>query len=282
MAIVRIGCVKYLNTLPLIEGLEACRDLALVAAAPSKLAPMLRAGEVDLALASVVDVGTGDLDLVPVGMIGCDGPTMTVRLYSRVAWASVRRVYADTDSHTSVILAQLILAARFGVTAEVADFDARERIAPGHASAGEWPETLLLIGDKAVTDAPPTGAYVSELDLGEAWREWTGLPFVYAMWMCRAGEMARPHVAAAAVLLDRQRRRNAMRLEWIIQKHAAARRWPTHLARTYLAELLRYDVDERAREGVSRFLNEAAAAGLLLACEPRWAHVGASAQPVGV
>ncbi len=287
MAIVRIGCVKYLNTLPLIEGLEVCRDIALVSAAPSRLAPMLRAGDVDLALASVVDVaagvgGVGDLDLVPVGMIGCDGPTMTVRLYSRVPWAGVKRVYADTDSHTSVILAQLILAARFGAKVEVADFDARERIAPGHEAAGEWPATLLLIGDKAATDAPPVGAYAYELDLGEAWREWTGLPFVYAMWMCRAGEMARPEVAAAAALLDRQRRRNATRLEWIIEKHAAPRRWPTDLARTYLAGLLRYDVDGRAREGVLRFLKEAAAAGFMPPCQPRWAEVGAGAQPVGV
>ncbi|HZW07846.1 MAG TPA: MqnA/MqnD/SBP family protein, partial [Phycisphaerales bacterium] len=89
---VRIGCVKYLNTLPLIEGLEKDREIELVSAVPAKLGAMLSAGEVDVALASVVDFATSavPLAMLAVGGIGCDGPTLTVRLFSQVPLESVR------------------------------------------------------------------------------------------------------------------------------------------------------------------------------------------------
>ncbi len=282
---VRIGFVKYLNTLPLVDGLESCRDLELVAAAPSRLAPMLRAGEVDLALASIVDAGGPEpLEAVPCGMIGCDGPTLTVRLYSRVPWASVTTLFADTDSHTSVVLARLILARLHGNTrALVRDFDARERIAPGHAHIGEWPETLLLIGDKVVADAPPAGLYPHELDLGEAWHALTGLPFVYAAWMSRPGEPhTRPELAHAALLLDRQRRRNALRLDRLIANHAHARGWSRQQATHYLRDLLRYQPTRPAMTGAQRFIDDAAALGLLAPHTLTWtglARPAAAAAP---
>jgi predicted solute-binding protein len=71
-------------------------------------------------------------------------------------------------------------------------------------------------------------------------------------------------------LLERQRLRNAIRLDWIASTHAPARRWPVELARTYLRDYLRFDLDARARAGAERFLREAASAGLLPACSVRW------------
>lgn len=265
---VRLGCVSYLNTLPLIEGLQRCGDVTIHTAVPSLLAPLLLRREADLALASLVDYArnAAELRLVPAGMIGCDGPTLTVRLFSAVPFERTERLHADTDSHTSVVLARLVLAARFGARPAVVDFDARER-APGV----EWPDTLLLIGDKVVSDSPPAVRYPHQLDLGEAWQQWTGLPFVYACWMCRAEDESSPAIANASALLDRQRRRNTVRLDWLVQRYAAERRWPADLARRYVTELLRYEVTPRARAGAERFLAEAAAAGLLPAAPARWA-----------
>lgn len=290
---VRLGYVKYLNTLPLVAGLEQWEEVELVAAVPSKLAGMLSRGEVDVALASLADFARAEgagapLTLLPCGMIGCDGPTLTVRMYSEAPWSETTTLHADTDSHTSVVLAQVVLAEMHRVSARVVAFDARERVAvaaaggaPAAGSRGpgdgvaepeapEWPRTLLLIGDKVVTDAPPAGQYAQELDLGAAWRELTDLPFVYATWMCRRSEEANPAVRTAVDVLDRQRRRNAERLDWIIAQHAGARRWPQSLARTYVTEHLRYAVGPRERAGAERFLRAAAAGGLLPACEPRW------------
>lgn len=275
---IRLGVVRYLNTTPLIEGLEKLAGLTLTAAVPAKLSGMLAAGDVDIALASVIDAARADQEvmLIPSGMIGCDGPTLTVRLFSAKPFERVTRLHADTDSHTSVVLARVVLARRYGVHPEVVDFDARERveITGGAHPSSEWPETLLLIGDKVVADPPPECRYPHQLDLGEEWRALTGLPFVYAVWMCRAADLGDPEKGAAirgaAALLDRQVRHNLTRLDWLVQRRAAAHRWPQDLARRYLVDLLRYRVGPREREAVRVFLAAAAGLGAADTRSPGW------------
>ena len=288
---IRVAYVQYLNTLPLVEGLGALRGVECMTAVPSRLAGMLIAGEVDVALASVIDAAKNPgLVLVPAGMIGCDGPTLTVRLFSKVPWERVTVLHADTDSHTSVVLAQVILAKRFGVRPAVVDFDAPHHdvgpvgalTAVGPAAAGPtmvgaqaWPETALMIGDKIVTDPPPAGVYEYELDLGEEWKALTGLPFVYAMWMCRGADVAagaakRAAIIALGAMLDRQRRRNTMRTEWLIERYSQQHGWPAELARRYVTEYLRYAVGEREREAVGVFIGYARELGLVGGTAPGW------------
>jgi chorismate dehydratase len=273
---VRIACVRYLNTAPLIEGLDRLEGLELLPAVPSKIADLLASGAAELGLCSVVDAARSPvpLTLLPVGMIGCDGPTLTVRLFSRVPWDKVATLHADTDSHTSVALARLVLAQAFGVRPSVADFDAGAR-----AALDPWPEAVLLIGDKVVTHHPPTDLYTHQLDLGEAWKTLTGLPFVYAAWMCRTVDLQAdgPRAARirhAALLLDRQRRHNATRLGMIVQKRALAAGWPLELAATYLGELLRFDVGSREREALTRFFADAARMSILPGYTPDWLDLG--------
>lgn len=279
MAPIRIAFVRYLNTRPLVEGLEKASGIELLPAAPSHIAGMVRAGEADIGLASIVDAVAGGepLAVLPVGMIGCDGPTMTVRLYSSVPLDRITHLHADTESHTSVALCQAVLHHRLGRSPEIIDFNARERMAAGGPE--EWPEAMLLIGDKVVTDSPPAVRYPHQLDLGEAWHEWTGLPFVYASWMCRAGDAGSPEIAAAAALLDRQLRHNLGRLEWLIRTRAPEHHWPGDLAHRYVGELLRYRLGDREREAVGRFFAEAAALGLVPNTPVRWADWRA---PLGV
>jgi chorismate dehydratase len=274
MQSVRIGVVRYLNTAPLIEGLDRVPGMVGVPAVPSHLAGMLDRGEVDIALASLVDASRHSFTILPVGMIGSDGPTLTVRLFSRVPIDRITRVFADTDSHTSVILCQLLLRSLTGRQVSIQAFDAREHMPIGANASSpddEWPETLLLIGDKVVTDAVPAVRYSYQLDLGEAWKERTGLPFVYAAWMCKPENAGEPRVLAAAALLDRQLRHNLTRLDWIVAKRAPEARWPRDLARTYLADLLRYRLDERASLAAQRFIDDAASAGLLPGGALAWA-----------
>ncbi|MBI1189236.1 MAG: hypothetical protein GC200_00945 [Tepidisphaera sp.] len=259
----RVACVRYLNTAPLVEGLDQLEGLTLLPKVPADIAGAVLAGEADIGLASVVDARDPRLTVLPVGMIGCDGPTHTVRVFSAVPPEKITRLHADADSHTSVILARLILSKRFGTSPAVV---------PHKAGADDEPEALLLIGDKVVTNPPSAARYPHQLDLGEQWRAWTGLPFVYAAWMCRTGEEESPAIALAASLLDRQRRHNATRLEWIVQKRAPGARWLVDLARHYLTQLLRYDLDERARAGLTRFFEEAATLSLLPDAPPRFAR----------
>lgn len=278
---VRIGCVKYLNTLPLVEGLQSLRDVEVISAVPSRLIGMLREREVDVALASVVDAAGEGVTALDAGMIGSDGPTLTVRVFSRVPIEKIATVGADTDSHTSVWLLRVILARKYGVRARVMDFDARERMVLGTTqqsseSTRQQVETsgvdaLLLIGDKVVTDPPDRREYPHELDLGAAWKEMTGLPFVYAVWMCRAGEEESAAVRTAAAVLDRQRRHNATRLGWIAGRRAEERGWPTGLAARYIGACLTFDVGEAEREAVDKFIGWAHELGLCDAGPVRWA-----------
>lgn len=279
---IRVACVRYLNTVPLIEGLDKLRGLTLTPVVPAGIARMVASDEADIGLVSLVDAARANdpgLALLPVGMIGCDGPTLTVRVFSSVPMDQVRELHADTDSHTSVILAQLLFAKLHGIRPTVIDFDARERMPVGaqhsarsteHSLDEAWPETLLLIGDKVVNDSPPAVRYPHQLDLGEAWHRLTGLPFVYAMWACRADRADSPEIRLGAQLLERQRCHNQTRIDWIVAKHAPEHRWPLDLAGKYLGSDLRFEVGPREREAAERFIAESAALGLIHG-ELQWA-----------
>lgn len=272
---VRIGYVRYLNTAPLVAGLEKLAALEMTAAVPSRIIGMLLEDQIDVGLVSLVDAARSDreLALLPVGMIGCDGPTMTVRVFSREPLERVDVVHADTDSHTSAALCRVVLERMHGRRVEVVDFDARERFAPG--AQGDLPRAMLLIGDKVVADPPARDLYPHQLDLGQAWKELTGLPFMYAVWMVEASRIDDERVGRAAQLLDRQRRHNLTRLDWIVQTEAPKHRWPLETARRYVGELLRYEVTDRAREAAGVFLGECARLGIAPEREVRWADLAA-------
>lgn len=264
-----IACVSFLNSKPLIDPLvrrQASTGVQVHFAVPAKLLSLVESGIAAAGLLSVVDyqASARDLWLVPAGMIGCDGPTLTVRIYSRVPADKIRAVYGDTDSHTSVILAQLILRELYGVAAPLLPFEAHEG---EHTYGARGPETMLLIGDKVVSASPDPREYPYQLDLGEAWKELTGLPFVFAMWMMRRDYPA-PHSAELAKLLADARRRGADLTEELLDRYATEKGWPRELARKYFTQYLRYEVTFDARRGLARFFEMAAGYGLLAARRP--------------
>jgi chorismate dehydratase len=281
MQTVRIGTVEYLNTTPLIEGVDKTTAVDLVPAVPSRLIDLLLGDRVDLALVSLIDIARArrPLAILPVGMIGCDGPTLTVRLFSAVPIERIARVHADTDSHTSVALARLLLRRVHGIRPEFVDFDAREHATHDGAEmpsspAESWPETLLLIGDKVVSGSPPAVRYPHQIDLGQAWHELTGLPFVYAVWACPLDRAEEPAIRAAAALLDRARRRNRARLDAIVTRQAERHAWPADLARAYLGGLLRFDFDARAEAAARAFLRMASEDALAPEVDLHIANIG--------
>lgn len=278
---VRVAAVRYLNTLPLIHGLEKLAAVELLPTVPARIAPMVLEREAEVGLVSIADAAGAPLAILPAGMIGCDGPTLTVRLFSPVPLDRVETIHADTDSRTSVILCQVLLVRLHGARPRVLPYHAREhmsRATSGHGAArAPGPaEAILLIGDKVVTDPPDPAQYPVQLDLGQAWKDLTGLPFVYAAWACRSSDTHAPGIASAAELLDRQRRRNAQRLGWIAERFAGEHRWPVDLARRYLADLLRYELGDRERDAIGRFLGEAASLGLVPGDTITWAEPAAA------
>jgi len=259
----RVGAVSYLNTRPMIAGLDRCADLDITLAAPSGLLGMLDSGAVDVALAPIFDAQQAghDVALLPCGMIGSAGETLTVRLLSVDPIETITRVRADVESRTSVALLRVLFRKLHGVDVEVIPFDARRRTAG--ADAVEWPDAVLLIGDKVVTGSAPAGRHRHQMDLGEAWRGLTGLPFVYAAWMCRADRIGDEAVNLAQMALDHQRRHNAMRADWVVNTEAPLLGWPTGLARRYLGELLSYEPGAAHREAIELFFEMAHEIGLI-------------------
>jgi chorismate dehydratase len=268
-----VAAVSYLNTLPLIEGVAKLDRVRLHLTAPADLIGLLEDGTVDVALASSIDYqrSTEELGLLPCGVIASDGPTFTVRVFSREPIESVRTVHADVESHTSVTLLRVLMKRLHGVDVEIEPFTAPAEGAGGAES--DWPPAVLLIGDKVVSGAPPAAVYPHQLDLGDAWHGLTGLPFVYATWMVRLADAeSNPALLAhAGTLLDRQRRHNATRLSWIAATHAARHGWPVETAVKYLTEYLSYGLTERHAAGLERFFEMAGEQGLIDTVRPvRW------------
>lgn len=269
----RIACVSYLNTIPMIAGLESAAGVELIRAVPSKIAGLVESGAADIGLSSVIDLARAPLAAIArAGMIGCRGRTLTVRLFSSVEPERITTLHTDTDSHTSTALAQVILDRKFGVRPEVVDFNARE-----HLTDDSMPESVLLIGDKVVASSPPAVRYPHQIDLGEAWAELTNLPFVYALWACSRERTDHAEVLLAADLLERQRKRNAMRADAVITSEASRRSWPGDLAREYVGELLHYEVGPDERRAAETFLRWSAELGLVDSPAMTWSDTPAAA-----
>jgi chorismate dehydratase len=259
---VRVGVVSYLNTLPLIDGLDRLEGIELRPSVPSLLIDQLLSSEVDLALCSSIDCQKCETPvlIVPAGMLGCRGPTLTVRLYSTRPISDSSVIHVDTDSHTSIVLMQVLLRELYSSTPTVIPYGAREHVAASKPL--EWPDAMLLIGDKVVTDSPPAVRYPHQMDLGAAWFDLTGLPFVFAVWMARM-ETDRSRLRTAARVLDRQRRYNRERLEGIIHRRAIPRGWPRDLALTYLSERLLFEFTDECRRGMDAYFDLAHRHGLI-------------------
>lgn len=249
-----VGCVSYLNSKPLIDPLVDRPDVEVHFAVPARLVDLMAARQVDAALMPIVDYQNCPIPVVlaPGGAICCDGPTLTVRIFSKVPPTDITHLYADTDSHTSVILAQVILRELYKREPELI---AANMYAPPPAEA----QTLLLIGDKVVNGAPSDAEYPFQLDLGEQWKRLTGLPFVFAMWMMPADKAN----ADLATLLAEARQRGGEITDHLVEKYAAEKRWPADLARRYFTEYLQYAVTPRCRQGIEKFFELAAKHKLL-------------------
>jgi len=271
----RLASVSYLNAKPLIWGLERDHAIELQLAVPSRLLGLLETGAADVALLPVADLlNRPKLRIIPAGAIGCDGKTLTVRVFSHVPIGQVRSMLCDPDSHTSVALARVILAERYGATPELKSAsdlpgstqnpasemsitgDSGRPVSGSLRSASEEIQAILLIGDKVICE-PPAG-YAYEIDLGEEWKNHTGLPFVFAAWTVRPGAA----VDGLGEILEATKRAGRNHIDDIIAKYAVPRGWPADVARRYLTEHLKYDIGPREMEAISLFHHKCRGLGM--------------------
>jgi chorismate dehydratase len=251
----KLGVVEFLNSRPLIDGLTRERDVQCLFDVPARLPRRLETGDFDAALIPVVDVlrSMGRLRVVSDACIACDGETMTVRVFSQVPPDRIRSLVADVDSHTSVALARILWRELYGQELHLESAELRG------ADSSKF-ESVLLIGDKVVDQA--RGSFAYEIDLGGAWRQHTGLPFVFAVWAhSLTGGTPVPQVVASAPrgrrdlgeLLSAARDRGVARAAEIAETDGPQLGWPVELARRYLTRCLRFTLDERGIAGAELF-----------------------------
>ncbi len=247
---IAVGCVSYINAKPLIHGIEELGGVDVTYRVPSDLLGLLEGGAVDVALCPVIDLLRSEraLAILDVGGIGSRGETMTVRFVSKLNPFEVDRVYADTDSHTSVMLLRILFKEVYGRDIEVVGFDARAAFRDGDV----LPDSMLLIGDKVVTDCPGVDDFPVQIDLGQLWFEHTGLPFVFAVWMTGA----EAHLGELPNELLVLREKNAGRIDEIVDCYADEHDWPHELAKKYLGDCLRYQIGGDELAGIKLYLKK--------------------------
>jgi chorismate dehydratase len=233
LAGLRIGCVQYLNSKPLIHRYSG----DVVFDHPSGLARDLAAGKLDVALVPTFEaLRDPRYALVEEVAIASDGAVYSVFLAHRRPLAEVRHIALDPASLTSVHLLQVLLREYHGLRPQLLDLSAF----PGEADA------VLLIGNQAIEFRQQDSGAHHLLDLGEEWQRCTGFPFVFAPWLLRPGL---PHAAEVADDLRALKIQGLARLDDII---CAEPRDP-EFTRRYLTEHIRFGLGEREKAGIGKF-----------------------------
>jgi chorismate dehydratase len=178
----RLGAVSYLNTGPLVYGLdEQTERFQMRFDVPSECARLLHENRVDLGLIPSIEYLRGeDYRIVPGVSIASDGPVASVALFTKMPAASIRSIALDSASRTSVALLRILCALAFGIEPALVTMPAdMERMLVSCDAA-------LVIGDNALF-ADHAGLGLTKIDLGAEWARVTDLPFVYAFWAGRPG-----------------------------------------------------------------------------------------------
>ena len=260
----RVGHIQFLNCLPLYWGLMrsgALLDVDLHKDSPDRLGAALVAGDLDIGPISLVEYlrHADDLLLLPDIAVGSDGPVLSVNIVSTVPLTELdgRPVALGSTSRTGVLLARMLLETHHGVRPRffACPPDLTEMLL--EADAG------VLIGDvalRALYEAPERGLTVT--DLGEAWRDWTGLPMVFAAWGVRR-EFAEAHPGIVKDVHEAFLRSRELSLAELDVVAAAAARWEPFDAAT-LAQYFRrldFSLGPRQVNGLREFARRAADLG---------------------
>lgn len=240
---VRIGAVAYLNSQPLVYGLPPASPRAeLSVDLPSRLADDLAAGRLDVALIPSIEYFRHPgYTIVSDACVACDGPVMSVKLFSRVPIGQIATLSLDEGSRTSAALTRLLLAERFGLHPRL------EQLPIGDTVSDSTADAVTLIGDRAIRATQ--GPFAEVWDLGEEWTRWTGLPMVFALWVARPGV----NLGGLGAALSASRDEGEKHLEEIARRESAVLDVPEDVCLRYLRDYLHFHLGPREREGLETF-----------------------------
>jgi chorismate dehydratase len=249
-----VSAVSYLNTWPLVWGFlhgpqQGLFDFRFDL--PVHCAEALRDRKADIGLVPCAELDRLGLDFLPDLGIACEGPVRSILLISRRPFDAIRTLAVDSGSRTSVALAKIILAERYGCHPLVTPHAPllEEMLAENDAA--------LIIGDPALRLDPETLPWRT-LDLGAEWVAWSGLPMVFAVWAGRR-ECLTPDAAEAFRASHRWAREHP---DEMIERAKAERGFGKELARAYFTRHIVYPLSARHLEGLTLFRR------LVLALDP--------------
>ena len=258
MKTLRLGAVSYLNTKPLVYGLDAHPDQFDVRFdVPAKCAELLHEGQVDLGLIPAIEYLRGKYAIVPDISIASDGEVATVAVFTRKPISDVKTLALDLSSRTSVALTRVLCAKKWKIaptfTPAEPDLEAMLRRA----------DAALVIGDPCF-NIDPKKHNVTKIDLGAEWKALTGLPFVYAMWVGRPGAVSPEHRRA----LQAARDRGLANLPAIAKQESGGDPLYEQRALAYLRDNLRFGLGKAEQAGLRRFHELAAEIGVVTGVQP--------------
>jgi chorismate dehydratase len=238
---IKVGIVNYLNTKPLLYGLQLPpinEKIELTGAYPARLAQMLMDGDIDVGLIPVASIPLlSSFYIAGNYCIGTEGETASVCLFSEVPMYEIKKIYLDYQSRSSVALLKWLMKESWGIEAELIQAtDESYRHEIKGTTAG------LVIGDRAL-EQRKVSTFI--YDLGAEWRAITGLPFVYAAWISTKklpDDFIREFDAANAIGLQH------------IDEIVAAEKFEIYDLKKYYNLHLSYVLDERKRKAMDLFL----------------------------
>ena len=250
----RIGAVSFLNTVPLIHGIERDPNVVMLRDLPARLSDLLYEERVEVGLLPVVEYlrGIGG-DIVPGICIASHGPVRTVKLFSQCPIEAAGDIAVDRGSRSSVALLRILLAEVYGRQPDLHIVEPRiEDLFLHHRS-------VLVIGDRAEQVRVRDDVHV--YDLGSLWRDFTGLPFVFAAWVLNADLASERYAQRRRRIVERltaAKRDGLAALPQLAETHA-----PLHGQRPaqlldYWQNAIGYELGEAELAGLRRFAELAA------------------------
>jgi chorismate dehydratase len=261
---VRLGRIAWVNCFPVYgaidRGIVPC-DAELVSGTAAELNDLLAAGTLDVSVISAVEYArdAARYQLLPDLAITADGPVHSVMLFSRVPPDQLdgRSVLRTASSRTSVLLLELLCRHVWQVTPRFAQV--RAEAADLGALDGFPHDAVLVIGDAALM-LTAQGRYPHVVDLSAAWKAWTGLPFVFAVWAARREADERAVQGIHRALLA-SRTWGVEHLDELAADAAERTGIPIGVTRDYLGTL-DYRLGGRELEGLTTFFRRLAQDGL--------------------
>ena len=254
----RVGRIPYINCYPVYGAIDAGvvkLDAELITGVPSELNAKMAKGQLDVSVVSAIEYARASdrYLLLPDLALSCDGPVRSVLLLSNVPAPELggRRVMLSRSSMTSVALLELLFANVWHAKPDFAPGDAE--LTDVARFAEEPHDARLVIGDAALVLGTRGAAYQYVYDLGTEWKHWTGLPFVFAVWVAQRSTSVDRALAVHATLIE-SRVWGLQHIDQLAERAAGASGVDTGSCREYLSGL-DYGLSYPHLAGLTNFFN---------------------------